>query len=156
MNIDHIKNWLQESIEYEESMIERSGKNSNDLNYCWGVRNLEVYQDLMTIVDAYSNGETLHAKKKQCPACGQKFIPKNQLQECCDAKCRVRLHRDKNRLKDFNTKVNDILKAKDPSAKFTVEQIITSQGKCPFIVNYKGKQYKSDNTRNLLTQLKKI
>jgi len=156
MNIDHIKNWLQESIEFEESKVARSRQNPNDLGFCWGVRNLEVYNDLMTIVDTYSNGEKLHSKKKQCPACGQKFIPKNQLQECCSAKCRVRLHRNRNKLKDFNQKANEILKAKDPEAKFTVEQLISSDGKCPFIVDYQGKQYQSDSIRNLLTQLRNI
>lgn len=154
MNIDHIKYFLQEQIEFEERMIENSAKNDNDLNYCWGSRNLKVYQDLMTIVDAYSNGKSLHLTQKKCTACGKMFTPKNNLQECCDTKCRVRLHRAKNRLKDFNKKVEAILKAKDQEAKFTVEQIISD--KCPFVVTYKGIQYKSDNTRNLLTQLKKI
>lgn len=156
MNIDHIKNWLQESIEFEENKIAGSRKDPNDLDYCWGTRNLEVYNDLMTIVDAYSKGENFNSNKKQCPACGEKFTPKNQLQECCSSKCRVRLHRNRNKLKNFNQKVNDILKAKDPDAKFTVEHLITSNDKCPFVVTYKGKQYKSDNTKNLLTQLKKV
>ena len=156
MDIDRIKNWLQESIEFEENMIAGSRKDTNDLNYCWGTRNLEVYNDLMTIVDAYGNGEALHAKKKQCPACGKKFTPVNQLQQCCNDKCRVKLHRIRNSLKVFNQKVSEILKAKDPDAKFTVEQILTEKGKCPFVVNYKGKGYRADHTRSLLTQLRKL
>ena len=111
---------------------------------------------LETLKSVQSNGNVLPANRKQCPACSKIFTPKNNLQECCSSKCRVRLHRNKNKLKNFNQKVNDILKAKDPEAKFTVEQLISSEGECPFIVDYKGMQYQSDSTRNLLTQLKKI
>jgi predicted nucleic acid-binding Zn ribbon protein len=156
MNIDCIKNWLQENIEYEEGQIARSQKNRNDLNFCWGTANLEMYQDLMTIVDLHSNGEALQVNRKKCPACGEMFTPKNQQQEVCSGKCRTRMHRERNKLNDFNTKVAEILKAKDTEAKFTVEQVLTEGSKCPFIVNYQGEQYKSDSTRNLLNQLKNI
>lgn len=147
------------SIEQQIEFMELQAEASRDL-YMKGYEDFKDYQlfeaVLETLKEFKCNSKTLHSIQKQCSACGEMFTPKNNLQECCDTKCRVRLHRAKNRLKDFNTKVNDILKAKDPEAKFTVEQLIRSEGKCPFIVNYNGKQYQSDNTRNLLTQLKKI
>jgi predicted nucleic acid-binding Zn ribbon protein len=122
-----------------------------------GWRDVELFADVVkSLEEIKSNTEALQSTQKKCPACGENFTSKNQLQECCSAKCRVRLHRNRNKLKNFNQKVNDILKTKDQDAKFTVEHLITSNDKCPFVVTYKGKQYTSDNTRNLLTQLKKI
>ena len=101
------------------------------------------------------NALPLHAERKRCPACGKAFTSMNNLQECCDSKCRVNLHRSKNRLKNFNQRVSEILKAKDPDAKYVIEQIIVSDRKCPFVVFYNGKRYQSDNTRNLLSILRK-
>lgn len=128
--------------------------------YLEGYSGLKDYNMYVSIVERLkefkSNAEALQLNQKKCPACGVMFSPMNNLQEHCHPNCRVRAHRTKNRLKDFNKKVNDILKAKEPDAKFIVEQLITSNDKCPFVVTYKGIEYKSDNTRNLLTQLKKI
>ncbi|MBL4830695.1 MAG: hypothetical protein JKY55_12540 [Aliivibrio sp.] len=103
-----------------------------------------------------SNGSPLQSNRKKCSGCGEMFTPKNQTQEVCSGKCRVRTHRNNNRLKEFNAKVGEILRAKDAEAKFTVEQCLVENGKCPFVVTYKGTTYKADNTRSLLTQLKKI
>ncbi|PCH69414.1 MAG: hypothetical protein COC06_07665 [Bacteroidales bacterium] len=139
-----------------ECRLERIKGKGDELSEAVDVDEILNCEDILEILEAYGNGSLLHSEQKRCPACNKMFMPKNNLQECCDTKCRVRLHRAKNRLKEFNAKANEILKVKDPEAKFTVEQIITSQDKCPFIVNYKGKEYQSDNTRNLLTQLKKI
>ena len=110
--------------------------------------------DIKTVIELLRNDPSLHPRK--CEACGKLFIPKAENQRACEDRCRVRLHRSRNQLKIFNGKVTEILRAKDPEARFTVEQLISSEGKCPFIVNYNGKQYQSDSTRNLLTQLKKI
>jgi predicted nucleic acid-binding Zn ribbon protein len=99
------------------------------------------------------NTKVLHQNSKKCPCCGKNITPK---QETCSTRCRVRLHRSRNRLKEFNQKAGAILKAKDPEARFVVEQILTDKDKCPFVVIYKGHQYKSDSTRSLLTQLKKL
>ena len=147
------------SVEQQIEFMELQAEVSKDL-YLKGYEDFKDYQlfeaVLETLKEFKCNGEALRSTRKKCPACGEMFTPKNNLQECCNTKCRVRLHRAKNRLKEFNAKVNEILKGKDPEAKFTVEQIIRAEGKCPFIVNYNGSQYQSDNTRNLLTQLKKI
>lgn len=112
------------------------------------------------VVDTYldylkGNGMPLQAHTKKCPGCGEMFSPKNQAQEVCSGKCRVRMHRNKNRLKDFNQKVEEILRAKNPEAKFTVEQLMVEKGKCPFVVTYQGTTYKADNTKSLLTKIKK-
>jgi hypothetical protein len=155
INIDEQIRFAKGRIDICESVLK-----SIDINdFFRGIHTneLQVLNAILeTLQSVQCNGNMLPANRKQCPACGEMFTPKNNLQECCDTKCRVRLHRAKNRLKEFNAKVADILKAKDPEAKFTVEQLISSDDKCPFIVDYKGVQYQSDNTRNLLTQLKKI
>jgi predicted nucleic acid-binding Zn ribbon protein len=156
INVEAITNWLEDNIAYEEDHIERSSKSCHDLNYCWGTHNLEMYHALLKIVKAYSNGSVQQGSRKKCPGCGEMFTPKNQTQETCSGKCRVRLHRSKNKLKEFNAKVSEILKSKDEAAKFTVEQKLVEDGKCPFVVTYKGEVYEADNTKSLLTQLKKI
>ena len=109
-----------------------------------------------TLHSVQGNEEPLQANRKKCDGCGEMFTPKNQTQEACSGKCRVRIHRNNNRLKEFNAKVSEILKGIDPEAKFTVEQLVVENGKCPFVVNYNATTYKADNTRSLLTQLKKI
>lgn len=111
---------------------------------------------LETLKELKSNALSLQSIKKKCPGCGEMFTPNNQAQETCSGKCRVRLHRSKNKLKEFNAKVSEILKSKDEDAKFTVEQKLVEDGKCPFVVTYKGDVYKAENTKSLLTQLKKI
>jgi hypothetical protein len=111
---------------------------------------------LETLHKSKCNALPLQLDRKKCPSCGKSFIVKNKHQECCSANCRVNLHRSKKRLENFNKQVEQILRAKNPNAKFLIEQIITSSRKCPFIVHYNGIQYKSDSTRNLLSQLKKI
>lgn len=122
-----------------------------------GWRDVELFNDVIKSLQEFKrNGEALHTNRKKCPACGEMFAPKNQQQEVCSGKCRTRMHRERNKLNNFNTKVAEILRVKDAEAKFTVEQVLTEGSQCPFIVNYQGEQYKSDSTRNLLTQLKKI
>lgn len=114
------------------------------------------YDDIIEILQGYSNATPLQSNRKKCPGCGEIFAPTNQAQEACSGKCRVRIHRNSNRLKEFNAKVSEILKQKDDEAKFITEQQIVENGKCPFVVTYKGTAYKADNTKNLLCQLRKI
>ncbi len=111
---------------------------------------------LETLYKSKSNALPLHLDRKKCSSCGKSFIVKNKHQECCSANCRVNLHRSKKRLEKFNKQVEQILRAKNPDAKFIIEQIITGPRECPFIVHYNGTQYKSESTRNLVSQLEKI
>lgn len=97
------------------------------------------------------NALPLQENRKKCSACGQMFTAKNKQQEFCSGKCRVRFHRVNTQLQKFNQKVKAILK----NEKFIIEQIITSEGKCPFVVYCNGKKYQSDSTKSLLSQIKK-
>lgn len=146
---------IEQQIEFMKLQVEAS----KDL-YLKGYEDFKDYQLFEAVFESLqefkSNSEALHLNRKKCPACGEMFTPKNQQQEVCSGKCRTRMHRERNKLNDFNTKVAEILRVKDTEAKFTVEQVLTEGSKCPFIVNYQGKQYKSDSTRNLLNQLKNI
>jgi len=119
--------------------------------------NLEMYNEILkTLESCKRNTLPLHLDRKKCLACGQYFTIKNDLQECCDSKCRVRLHRSKKRFENFNQKVEEVLRMKNPKAKFIIEQKISDSKSCPFVVIYEGKRFESNSTRNLLTQLRKI
>lgn len=155
---------IEEQIAFVEHEVERIGGILQQ-----GIENknqflIDVYQEttenmkavLTTLVTIQSNGSPLQANKKKCSGCNKWFTPINQSQEACSGKCRVRIHRNNNRMKNFNAKVNGILKQKNIEAKFTVEQQIVENGKCPFVVTYKETTYKANNTKSLLTQLKKI
>ncbi|MBI9058384.1 MAG: hypothetical protein JEZ01_11535 [Labilibaculum sp.] len=96
------------------------------------------------------NGLLLQENRKKCSACGQLFDFKNKQQEFCSGKCRVRFHRVNTQMQKFNQKVKEILK----NEKFLIEQIITSEGKCPFVIYYNGKTYQSSSTKSLLNQIK--
>ncbi|MDM8159051.1 hypothetical protein QUH73_04375 [Labilibaculum sp. K2S] len=97
------------------------------------------------------NGLPLQENRKKCSACGQIFTAKNKQQEFCSGKCRVRFHRVNTQLQKFNQKVKEIIR----NEKFLVEQIITSEGKCPFVVYCNGEKYQSDNTKSLLCKIRK-
>ena len=97
------------------------------------------------------NGFLLQENRKKCVVCDQMFTAKNKQQEFCSGKCRVRFHRVNTQLQKFNQKIKAILK----NEKFIIEQIITSEGKCPFMVYCNGKKYQSDSTKSLLSQIKK-
>lgn len=97
------------------------------------------------------NGLPLQENRKKCSACGQLFIAKNKQQEFCNGNCRVRFHRVNTQLQKFNQKVKDILR----NEKFLIEQIITSDGKCPFVIYYNGEKFQTDRTKSLLNQIKK-
>ncbi|WP_461641121.1 hypothetical protein [Labilibaculum euxinus] len=97
------------------------------------------------------NGIPLQENRKKCTVCGQMFTAKNKQQEFCSGKCRVRFHRVNTQLQKFNQKIKAILK----NEKFIIEQIITSEGKCPFVVYCNGKKYQSDSTKSLLSQIKR-
>ena len=144
---EQIEAMKQESEATLELWVKGFAEHSEVVMFRYVVESLELLK---------RNGEALHTNRKKCPACGEMFAPKNQQQEVCSGKCRTRMHRERNKLNNFNTKVAEILRAKDTEAKFTVEQVLTEVSMCPFIVNYQGIQYKSDSTRHLLNQLKKI
>ena len=97
------------------------------------------------------NALPLQENRKKCYVCGQMFTAKNKQQEFCSGKCRVRFHRVNTQLQKFSEKLKAIL----GNEKFIIEQIITSESKCPFIVYLNGNRYESESTKSLLSKINK-